>query len=106
MLQVVSDTGDHYFYQASGPRCRLNQACLVIACFCRCCRCPRLGRAALSCLFTALLLSRFPSPTLLVSILLHPQIRAVDAVCSALWALCRHWGQPEATIIGAVHQGE
>ncbi|PRW39264.1 Poly(ADP-ribose) glycohydrolase [Chlorella sorokiniana] len=34
------------------------------------------------------------------------KIRASDAVACALWALCRHWGHPEAVIVGAVHQGE
>ncbi|KAL4458572.1 hypothetical protein ABPG75_013437 [Micractinium tetrahymenae] len=33
------------------------------------------------------------------------QIKAVDAVASALWALCRHWGHGMAIVQGAVHQG-
>lgn len=30
------------------------------------------------------------------------QIRAMDAVVCALWALCRHWQDPKAAIIAAV----
>lgn len=37
---------------------------------------------------------------------LYWQIQAVDAVASALWALCRHWSHMEATIQAAVHYGE
>ncbi|KAL3132646.1 hypothetical protein ABBQ32_009169 [Trebouxia sp. C0010 RCD-2024] len=33
------------------------------------------------------------------------QIRAMDAAVCALWALCRHWHDPKATIIGAVRGG-
>lgn len=33
------------------------------------------------------------------------QIRATDAVACALRALTRHWADPEAAIIAAVHYG-
>lgn len=33
------------------------------------------------------------------------QIRATDAAACAVWALCRHWHDPEAAIIGAVRYG-
>lgn len=33
------------------------------------------------------------------------QTRAADAVATCLWALCRHWGHPEAAIEGAIHYG-
>lgn len=36
---------------------------------------------------------------------LYNQFGGPDATASALWALCRHWGQPEAAIVGALHCG-
>ena len=30
------------------------------------------------------------------------QIRAMDAAVCALWALCRHWQDPQAAVIAAV----